>query len=85
MVTCPHCYKDIDVPEIIDSKDIMFSITKEDVLLMADQMGIPRESITDDVLARVKVGMAWGLELSWTEVLGEAIAIVLREQQEEEL
>jgi hypothetical protein len=35
-------------------------------------MGIPEASITDDVLARVKKGVEWGLEC-WSDVVKTAI------------
>jgi len=52
-------------------------LTREDVLLCAQQMGIPEEAITDDVFNQVKKGVEWGLE-SWHEVMREAIDFALK-------
>lgn len=49
-----------------DSENIIFILTKEDVLECAREMGIPAETITQDFLARVKKGVEWGLEC-WSE------------------
>ena len=50
----------------------IFVLTREDVIGCARELGIPEESITDDVLARVKKGVEWGLEC-WTDVVKTAI------------
>jgi hypothetical protein len=52
--------------------DVIFVLSKEDVLMCADEIGIPREQITDDVLALVKKGVEWGLEC-WSDVTKVAI------------
>jgi len=59
-----------------ESKTI-FILTREDVLLCAEEMGIPEEAITDDVLDQVKKGIEWGLEC-WSEVMKEAINMALK-------
>jgi len=59
------------------AEDIIFVLTKEDVLECARQMNIPEEAITDDVLAQVKKGVEWGLEC-WSEVVKEAINMALK-------
>jgi len=58
-------------------KDTIFVLTREDVVECAREMGIPEEAITDDVLARVRKGVDWGLEC-WSEVMKEAINIALK-------
>ncbi len=52
-------------------------LTREDVIRCADEMGIPEEAITDDVLAQVKKGVERGLEC-WSEVMKEAINMALK-------
>jgi hypothetical protein len=56
---------------------VIFVLTREDVVICAEQMGIPAEAITDDVLRQVKKGVEWGLE-SWSEVMKEAINVALK-------
>ena len=59
-------------------ENTIFILTREDVIACAREMGIPEESITDDVLYQVKKGVEFGLEC-WTDVVKEALkeAIVL--------
>jgi hypothetical protein len=59
------------------AEDVVFVLTKEDVLECAREMGIPKEAITDDILAQVKKGVEWGLEC-WSEVVKEAINMALK-------
>jgi len=61
----------------MDDKDIIFILSREDVLNCAREMGIPAEAITDDVVAQVRKGVEWGLEC-WSEVMKEAINIALK-------
>ena len=56
---------------------VVFVLTEADVRGCARQMGLPEESITDDVLELVKKGVEWGLE-SWHEVMCEAINFALK-------
>lgn len=62
---------------MIRAEEVVFILTREDVLLCAKQMGIPQESITDEVIAQVKKGVEWGLEC-WSEVMKEAINMALK-------
>ena len=55
----------------------IFILTRDDVLLCAQEMGIPEETITDDVLDRVKKGVEWGLSCG-SEVMKEAIDMALK-------
>ena len=57
--------------------EVVFTLTREDVIECAKEMGIPPEAITDDVFARVKKGVEWGLEC-WSEVMKEAINFALK-------
>ncbi|WP_324664224.1 hypothetical protein VLL09_04750 [Dehalococcoides mccartyi] len=59
------------------SPEIVFVLTREDVIECAQEMGIPAEAITDDVFYQVKKGVEWGLEC-WAEVMKEAINIALK-------
>ena len=58
-------------------KDVIFVLTKEDVLECARMKGIPEEAITDDVLLLVKKGVDSGLEC-WSEVVMTAIDFALK-------
>ena len=57
--------------------EVIFQLTREDVIECAREMGIPDNAITDDVLAQVKKGMDWGLEC-WSMVMKEAINMALK-------
>jgi len=54
------------------SQDIVVILTKEDIVACAQQMGIPVEAITDDVLDRIKHGVQSAL-IGCTEVVKAAI------------
>ena len=56
---------------------VIFVLTREDVVVCAQEMGIPAQAITDDVLRQVKKGVEWGLEC-WSEVMKEAINVALK-------
>jgi hypothetical protein len=58
-------------------KDVVFVLSKEDVIACAQEMGIPEDAITDDILAQVRKGVEWGLEC-WSEVVKEAINMALK-------
>jgi hypothetical protein len=60
-----------------NAKEVVFILTREDVLLRAQQMGISEEQITDEVFNQVKKGVEWGLEC-WHEVMREAIDSALK-------
>jgi hypothetical protein len=62
---------------MVSDKNTVFILTREDVVECAQEMGIPAEAITEDVLARVKDSMDWGLEC-WSMVMKEAINIALK-------
>ncbi len=59
------------------AEDIIFVLTKEDVLECARMKGIPEEAITDDVLRQVRKGVDSGLEC-WSEVVMTAIDFALK-------
>ena len=58
------------------NKVTIFILTSEDVMACAQEMGIPEDTITDDVLDQVKKGVEWGL-ICWSDVMKEAINIAL--------
>ena len=60
----------------MSDRDIIFILTKEDVIECARQMDIPLEKITDDVLYQVKKGVEFGLE-SWAEVMMTTIDLAV--------
>ena len=57
--------------------DVVFTLTREDVIECAKEMGILPEAITDDVFQLVKWGVEWGLEC-WSQVVKEAINFALK-------
>ena len=59
-----------------ESQDSMFTLSRDDVVACAREMGIPDEEITDDVLEQVKKGVEWGLQC-WVDVVKEAINLAL--------
>jgi len=59
------------------NEEVVFILTREDVLLRAKEMGIPADEITDDIFYQVKKGVEWGLEC-WSEVMKEAINMALK-------
>ena len=59
------------------AEDVVFVLTKEDVLECAREMDIPEEAITDDVLRMVRKGVDNGLEC-WSMVVKEAINFALK-------
>ena len=62
-----------DCPE----HEIIFVLTREDVIECAREMGMPGEAITDDVLRAVRKGVDWGLDC-WSHVVKEAINYALK-------
>lgn len=58
-------------------EETIFVLTREDVIAVAQEMGIPEEVITDDVLHQVRKGVEFGLEC-WHDVVKTAIDIALK-------
>jgi len=63
---------------VIRDKDVVYLLTKEDVIACAKEMGMPEEVITDDVLYKVKKGVEGAWE-GWTEVIKGAISYALKD------
>jgi len=61
----------------VDDQNIIFVLTKEDVLECAKMKGIPDEVITDDILRQVRKMVDSGLEC-WSEVVMAAIDFALK-------
>jgi len=59
------------------AEDVVFVLTKEDVLECAREMDIPEEAITDDVLRQIRKGVDSGLGC-WSEVVKAAIDFALK-------
>lgn len=62
---------------MIKANDVIYLLTKEDVLRCAREMGLPDEVITDDILYKVKKGVEGAWE-GWTEVIKAAISYALK-------
>ena len=63
---------------MIRANDVIYLLTKEDVLRCAREMGLPDEVITDDILYKVKKGVEGAWE-GWTEVIKAAISYALKD------
>ena len=61
----------------MSDENTIFILTREDVIGVAKEMGIPEKAITDDVLYQVKKGVEFGLEC-WTEVVKTALDEALK-------
>jgi hypothetical protein len=55
----------------------IFTITREDVIGCAEAAGYPGETITEDVLRKVKMEVEFGFE-NWREVVLSAIDFALK-------
>ena len=60
-----------------ESQDSIFTLSRNDVIACAREMGIPDEEITDDVLEQVRKGVEWGLDC-WVDVVKETIKLALK-------
>ena len=65
-----------EVSSVIRASEVVFILTMEDVLTCAEEMGVPKEAITDDVFHQVKKGVEFGLEY-WSEVVKTALTEAL--------
>ena len=63
---------------MIRANDVVYLLTREDVIACAREMGIPEEVITDAVLYKVKKGLEGAWE-GWTEVVKGAISYALKD------
>lgn len=60
-------------------KDVVFVLTREDVIECARELGISEEAITDEVLEEIKKGVDWGMGFR-SDVVKEAIRIAIERQ-----
>jgi len=60
------------------AKDVVFLLTREDVIACAKEMGLPKEAITDDVFYKVRKGVASAWE-GWPDVVKAAISYALKD------
>ena len=61
----------------MSSDNVLFALTRDDVIGCAKEMGISEEAITDELLDQVKKSIEWGLDC-WSDVVKEAINIALK-------
>ena len=59
------------------SPEVVFILTRDDVVGVAGEMGVPEQAITDEVLEQVKNGVMWGLEY-WPDVVKASINYALK-------
>jgi hypothetical protein len=57
--------------------EVVFQLTREDVIQCAEEMGIPASAINEEVLALVKKYFPWGLEC-WSETVKAALNLALK-------
>ena len=57
-------------------KDVVFILTRENVIECAKELDISEEAITDEVLEEIKKGVDWGMEF-WSDMVKEAIRIAI--------
>jgi len=63
---------------MIRASEVVFLLTMEDVLTCAEEMGIPKEAITDDIFYKVRKGVESAWE-GWPEVVKGAISYALKD------
>ena len=63
---------------MIRAKEVVFVLTREDVIACAEEMGLPKETITDDVFCKVRKGVESAWE-GWPEVVKAAISCALKD------
>ena len=63
---------------MIRAKDVVFLLTRENVIACAEEMSLPKEAITDDVFCKVRKGVASAWE-GWPDVVKAAISYALKD------
>ena len=63
---------------MIRASEVVFLLTMEDVRTCAEEMGLPKEAITDDVFYKVRKGVESAWE-GWPEVVKGAISYALKD------
>ena len=67
-----------EVSRVISASEVVFILTMEDVVNCAEEMDIPKEAITADILHQIKKGVEFGLEC-WSEVVKTALDEALKD------
>ena len=62
---------------MIRASEVLYILTREDLLEVARQDGIPAEVITDDIFKQVRKGVESAWE-GWPEVVRAALAYALK-------
>ena len=62
---------------MIRANDVVYLLTRDDVVACAKEMGLPEEIITDDIIYKVKKGLEGAWE-GWSEVIKDAINFALK-------
>ena len=63
---------------MIRAKEVVFLLTREDVIACAEEMSLLKEAITDDVFYKVRKGVESAWE-GWPEVVKAAISYALKD------
>jgi len=63
---------------MIRASEVVFLLTMEDVIACAEEMGIPKEAITDDVFYKIKKGVESAWE-GWPEMIKASISYALKD------
>jgi len=63
---------------MIRASEVVFILTMEDVVACAEEMGLSKEAITDDVFYKVRKGVDAAWE-GWPEVVKAAISDALKD------
>ncbi len=64
---------------MIRASDVVYLLTRDQVIECAKEMGLPEEVITEDILNKVKKGIEGAWE-GWDAVIKAAISYALKEQ-----
>ncbi len=60
-----------------ENDEVVFILTKDDVLTCARELDIPEETITDDILRKVRKACNFGFEF-WSEVVKDTLTEALK-------
>ena len=63
---------------MIRANEVVFILTMEDVVACAEEMGIPKKAITDDIFYKVRKGVESAWE-GWPEVVKGVISYALKD------
>jgi hypothetical protein len=60
-----------------DGKEVIFMLTKHDVLVCASELGMPKVRVTDDVIEQVKRRISLSFS-NWPEVVKSALTEAIK-------